>query len=152
MQLTSNAFEHEGRIPDQYTYNGGNKCPPLSWNDAPEDTKSFALIVDDPDAPSGVFTHWVAFNIPANQNGIEENDAGQFAQGENDFGEIGYGGPRPPEGHGPHRYYFKLYALDTPLDAEPGIDKGALLGIMENHILDKAELMGKYEIKGEANG
>ena len=147
MKLTTNAFKEEEIIPDKYAYENKNISPDLKWSDVPEDTKSLVLIVDDPDAPNGTFTHWVAFNIPANQNHIEENNAGAFAQGKNDYGEIGYGGPCPPKGHGPHRYYFKLYALDTQIDAEPGIEKGPLLGMMENHILEETQIMGTYEVK-----
>ena len=147
MQLTSTAFEPEGRIPDQYTCKGENKSPDLSWNNTPKGTRSLALIVDDPDAPGGTFTHWVAFNIPANQNFLAENNAIGFPQGRTSFGTLGYNGPCPPQGHGSHRYYFKLYALDTIFPAHPDIDKEQLLKAMEGHILDHTELMGTYEVK-----
>ncbi len=146
MQLTSPVFHAEGRIPADYTAEGRNISPSLAWHDIPDGAKSFALIMEDPDAPSGIFTHWLAFDIPANRTRLAEAEHEDLKQGKNDFGDVGYGGPKPPEGHGPHRYYFKLYALDRELMLDEGIEKEALLEAMEGRVLDDAELMGIYEI------
>lgn len=149
--ITSSAFENGEPIPGIYSYYGGNKSPPLSWSGAPEGTVSFALIMDDPDAPGVVFTHWLVYNIPAD---VMEMDEGQpmiptldngASQGLNDFGGLGYGGPAPPAGT-THRFYFKLYALDTTLDMASGSVKYQLVNAMQGHILDEAELMGTYSV------
>ena len=148
MLLTSSAFGAGEMIPKQYTCDGKNVSPALSWTDIPEGTKSLALICDDPDAPGGTWVHWVLFNFPAETAGIPEqvpplrsleNGA---SQGINDFRRIGYGGPCPPGGT--HRYYFKLYALDSFLESDPGITKNELLEIMDTHILAETELMGRF--------
>ncbi|QQG35755.1 MAG: YbhB/YbcL family Raf kinase inhibitor-like protein [Micavibrio aeruginosavorus] len=151
MKLESADFSQGGDIPRQYTCSGRDISPQVTWSDVPVDTKSFALIVDDPDAPSGTWVHWVAYNIPGNKRGLPENvDAilqmqDGTRQGRNDFLEIGYGGPCPPQGHGSHRYFFKLYALDSKLDLLPGASKSELERAMEGHILAQAETMGRYE-------
>lgn len=149
MELKSSAFDHGGMIPSKYTCDGADLSPPLEWGTAPADTKSFALICDDPDAPVKTWVHWVYYDIPAGTKGLPENVAPQKEppsggkQGTNDFRKIGYGGPCPPGGT--HRYYFKIYALDAVLDLSASATKKQLLKEMEGHILDQAELMGKYK-------
>lgn len=148
MKLHSPVFENGRHIPALFTHDGDNISPPLHWSGAPEDTQSFALIVDDPDAPSGIFTHWVIYNLPAAMQALDREvpEGGRYGsqalQGRNDFDGIGYGGPKPP--YGEHRYVFTLYALDTVLDLQQGISKDQLLEAMEGHILDKAQLVGLY--------
>ncbi len=143
MQLTSPAFEHEKDIPSQYTCDGQNINPPLKIEAVPENTESLALIIDDPDAPSGTFIHWLVWNIDPKTNKIEENSVPQGAiEGMTNFGETGYGGPCPPSGT--HRYFFKLYALDTELDLTPNAGKDNLEQAMQGHILDSTELIGLY--------
>src|SRR5687768_1197470 len=128
LQLKSTAFAPEHEIPRDYTGEGVDRSPPLSWSGAPDRTEAYALIVDDPDAPSGTFVHWVAFNIPAKDNGLPAGIAhlGDMtegtAQGRNDFGRFGYNGPLPPPGK-PHRYVFKLYALSERLPVQPGASR-----------------------------
>jgi Raf kinase inhibitor-like YbhB/YbcL family protein len=149
-ELKSVAFEEGGNIPKEYTCDGANISPPLGWGDPPEQTKSFALLVEDPDAPGKTWVHWILFNIPPDIRQLSDNIpkqktlAGNQRQGTNDFGKIGYGGPCPPKG-APHRYFFRLYALDKMLDLKPGATKPELLKAMEGHILAKAELMGRYQ-------
>jgi Raf kinase inhibitor-like YbhB/YbcL family protein len=148
IQLTSNAFVNEGSIPARYACTGENISPALIWNDPPEGTQSFALIMDDPDAPGGAWVHWVLFNIPASSRGLseaipsEETLSDGSMHGENSSGNLGYNGPCPPSGT--HRYFFKLYALDERLGLSAGADKGELLKAMEGHILAEAELMGIF--------
>jgi Raf kinase inhibitor-like YbhB/YbcL family protein len=150
MIITSTAFEDGGEIPAAYSCDGQDKSPELNWMNVPEGTQSFALILDDPDAPGGTFTHWVIFNIPAGATGLVENSAkiGELPdgslQGKNGFGAIGYGGPCPPSGSS-HRYYFTLYALDTPLVLASGATKAQVMAAMEGHVLAEAELMGNYQ-------
>lgn len=156
MQIQSPAFSNGEPIPVQYTKDGADKSVPLQWSDPPPGTQQFALICDDPDAPMDEpFVHWLIYNIPAGTNELPENlpkaeQPGRpngTAQGVNTFpsDNIGYGGPRPPEGHGTHHYHFKLYALDVPLNLPANVDKNQLLQAMEGHILDQAELVGTYE-------
>lgn len=146
MDLTSQAFKDSGSIPAKYTCDGDNISPPLKWGGAPKETKSFVLIVDDPDAPSKVWTHWVVYNIPSS---ITESQEGSFPkgalQGVNDFGHMEYGGPCPPSGT--HRYYFKLYALDDQLKLPQGASKQQVEKEIKPHILAQAQLMGKYSRK-----
>ena len=148
IKLTSTAFEEGGLIPENYTCDGVDFSPPLAWSGVPEGTESLALIFDDPDAPMGTWVHWILFNIPASVNGLPENIPPEREiktggmQGMNDFRKIGYGGPCPPGGT--HRYYFKLYALDTVLNLNAGATKAQLIKAMEGHILAKGQLMGKY--------
>ena len=148
IKITSSAFEEDGLIPEKYTCDGIDISPPLAWTSIPEGTKTFALICDDPDAPMGTWVHWVLFNIPANINELPESILPERSlesgakQGMNDFHKIGYGGPCPPGGT--HRYFFKIYALDTELDLEAGTPKPELLKAMEGHILAEGQLMGKY--------
>jgi Raf kinase inhibitor-like YbhB/YbcL family protein len=148
MELRSSAFFIGNSIPFKYTCDGDNISPPLQWEDPPNETQSFALILEDPDAPHPDFTHWVLFNIPANCRELPEAIEGEetlpegSVEGKNDFGQFGFAGPCPPEGT--HRYFFKLFALDQLLDLEAGASKQEALQAMENHVLDKAELMGRY--------
>jgi Raf kinase inhibitor-like YbhB/YbcL family protein len=149
MKLTSRAFQEGEMIPPQYTCTGANISPPLAWESMPEKTKSLALIVDDPDAPGKTWVHWVAFNLPASVRALpenvpaQENINGGGKQGKNDFKKVGYGGPCPPSGT--HRYYFKLYALDTDLALDSTATKDQLLKAMEGHVLGEGQLMGKYQ-------
>ncbi|HPX31869.1 MAG TPA: YbhB/YbcL family Raf kinase inhibitor-like protein [Smithella sp.] len=149
MEIKSLSFQHENMIPAQYTCDGRNVSPPLSWSGAPDKTKSFALICDDPDAPVGLWVHWVLFDIPASVNALPENfsrteDIPGFGKnGKNTSGRFGYDGPCPPDGT--HRYYFKLYALDTMLNLKPGLTKDGLLQAIEGHVLAEAQLMSRYK-------
>jgi len=147
--ISSTAFTDGGMIPRDYTCDGKDISPPLAWTGVPEGTKSLAIICDDPDAPMGTWVHWVLFNIPATVNGLSqsippdkvlENGA---RHGINDFRKFGYGGPCPPSGT--HRYYFKIYALDTELVQEPGLTKAKLLRAMDGHIMVEGQLMGRYK-------
>ena len=147
--VTSPVFQEAGMIPSKYTCDGENVSPQLKWEGIPEGTKSLALINDDPDAPMGTWVHWVMWNIPADLRGLPENIPPEkelpngSKQGLNDFKRHGYGGPCPPSGT--HRYYFKIYALDSELDLANTATKKDLLNAMEGHILAECQLMGKYE-------
>jgi Raf kinase inhibitor-like YbhB/YbcL family protein len=149
IDLSSTAFGEGADIPKQYTADGEDVSPPLRWSDPPQATNSFALICDDPDAPRGTWVHWVLFNLPAEQRQVDEGVPAREVldhgakQGKNDFKKIGYGGPAPPPGK-PHRYFFKLYALDAMLDLAPGATKDQLLGAMKGHTLAEGQLMGRY--------
>ena len=149
MNLTSVAFTHKGMIPSKYTCDGADVSPPLVWDQIPEDTKSLALICDDPDAPAGTWVHWVYYDIPSDVTSLpeqvapEKHPAPGGTHGINDFHKIGYGGPCPPGGT--HRYYFKLYALDSTLNLTAGTSKKQMLKAIEEHILDQTVLMGKYK-------
>jgi len=153
LQFTSSSFQAEGNIPRQFTCEGEDISPDLTWKNAPSGTKSFALIVHDPDAPrAGGFTHWVVYNIPAKVTHIpqaaprgEKLPSGGI-QGKNDFGQTGYRGPCPPSGT--HRYYFYLYALDTELKLPSGATKDDVEKAIKGHVLEKTELMGKYRKTG----
>ena len=149
MHVTSTVF-HEGEtIPQKYTADGKDVSPPLSWSASPAGAKSFVLICDDPDAPGGTWTHWLVYNLPADHHEMTEaippHDtlSNGAHQGKNSFGKIGYGGPSPPKGK-PHRYFFKLYALDAKLELPPGASKQQLEQAMEGHVLDRGEFVGKY--------
>ena len=148
-QLFSEAFKDGDIIPSQYTCDGINVSPPLNWVHPPKDTKSYALINDDPDAPAGNWVHWIVYNIPPAARELKENASKQkhlhhnSIEGINDFRQIGYGGPCPPSGT--HRYFFKLYALDTLLNLKHRVAKKELLDAMEGHILALTELVGKYQ-------
>lgn len=153
LTLTSPQFTHQGDIPSAYTCEGANVSPPLAWSGAPPGTKSFALIVDDPDAPDPaapqrVWVHWVLYNIPATASGLEEAVKSLPAgtrEGTSDYQRTGYGGPCPPIGR--HRYFHKLYALDTLLPDLSSPTKTALEKAMAGHVLEKTELMGTYQKK-----
>ena len=142
MKLSSPAFENGGAIPVEYTCDGADVFPILSFSDVPENAKSLALIVDDPDAPMGTWVHWLVWNIPANKTGFSKGENITFPQGKNDFGKLDYGGPCPPSGT--HRYYFKLYALDTMLDLNKGSTKKQLESAMSEHVIEEVQLMGTY--------
>ncbi len=148
-QITSSAFKHGEPIPSKYTCDGINISPPLKWEGVPEGTKSLALICDDPDAPAGDWVHWVVYFIPPNATQLKEGilkskePADGIKQGTTDFRSVGYGGPCPPSGT--HRYFFKLYALDTVLALNSSATKKMLLDAMKNHIIEKTELMGTYK-------
>ena len=149
LEISSPAFKNNGIIPKQYTCDGANISPPLSWTGIPESTKSLALILDDPDAPGSTWVHWVIYNMPPDSKGLQEDVlpiqdmAHETKQGTNDFKKIGYGGPCPPSGT--HRYFFKLYELDTKLNLESGATKKQLLIAMKGHIISQAKLVGKYK-------
>jgi Raf kinase inhibitor-like YbhB/YbcL family protein len=153
LQLSSTAFQMGQAIPAKYTCDGANVSPPLAWSGAPPGTKSFALICEDPDAPKGAFTHRVIYGIPASEKQIAEGvSAGESLpagakQGINDFKRAGYGGPCPPPGK-PHRYFFKLYALDTDLDLKARPSKKDLLKAMDKHVVGEGELTGTYARSG----
>jgi Raf kinase inhibitor-like YbhB/YbcL family protein len=152
IQITSTAFSEGQPIPRKYTGEGSDISPPLAWTNAPANTKSFALIADDPDAPMGTWVHWVLYDLPAGTNALPEDVAktqyiaGNAKQGITDFHRLGYGGPFPPPGK-PHRYFFKLYALDTMLDLKPGATKKDVEAAMKGHILAEGQVMGTYQRK-----
>jgi Raf kinase inhibitor-like YbhB/YbcL family protein len=149
IKITSSVFEDGGLIPAKYTCDEADISPPLRWDVVPEGTKSVALICDDPDAPMGTFVHWVIFGLPAETRELTENIPSDKTlpngakQGKSDFGRIGYGGPCPPSGT--HRYFFKIYALDTEVDLAAGASKRELVKAMEGHILAQGQLIGKYK-------
>jgi Raf kinase inhibitor-like YbhB/YbcL family protein len=143
-ELTSGAFAQGQPIPRRHTCEGEDVSPALAWNGVPEGTVSLALVVDDPDAPSGTFTHWLAWRIDPAAGGLREGEAAPV-EGRNDFGSAGWGGPCPPPGHGPHRYFFKLHALDGKLDLPAGAGKAEVERAIEGRALAVAELMGTYE-------
>ena len=143
LSISSPAFEHGRPIPPHFTADGDDVSPELTITGVPDGAASLALIMDDPDAPMGTWVHWVVWNIPANTAIIGEgSEPVGSAGGRNSWGRTGYGGPAPPSGT--HRYFFKLFALDTVLDLPPTADKAALEDAMEEHILDRTELMGTY--------
>jgi Raf kinase inhibitor-like YbhB/YbcL family protein len=149
-QLRAKAFEANATIPKKFTCGEADVSPALEWDDPPSGTKCFALIVDDPDAPAGTWVHWVLFNIPGDARELEEGVPQDPAlssgavQGKNDFGKFGYNGPCPPRGR-PHRYFFKLYALDHKLSLKAGAEKPELERAMKNRVLAKAEIVGKFQ-------
>lgn len=153
--VKSSAFDGGKPIPKKHAYKGEgeNVSPPLSWSGVPATAKTLAIICDDPDAPSPKrprekpWVHWVVYNIPGDKTSLAESDHGGGVLGKTDFGEKAYGGPMPPPGSGTHRYFFKIYALDTRLDLKAGATKDELLKAMEGHIVAKGELHGTYERK-----
>lgn len=153
MELTSRAFNAGEAIPGKYACTGEDISPPLRWTNLPQSALSYALILDDPDAPSGVFTHWVLYNLPPDVEELEEGftlsrHADWRAEaGRNDFGATGYGGPCPPLGQ-EHHYYFRLYALDAELGIGPGADRNQVLDAVRGHILEHTELMGTFRRVG----
>lgn len=147
-KLVSAAFPEGGAIPKLHTCEGADLSPPLEWSGEPGDTKSFALIVDDPDAPAGTWNHWLLWDIPVSVHalaqGIKPPQTG--VSGANDFGKPGYGGPCPPKGHGPHRYFFRLYALGVPaLELRSGARRAEMDRALKAHILAETGYMGRYE-------
>ena len=149
LSISSSAFNEGDRIPDKYTCEGEDISPPLSWSDPPEGTQSFTLICDDPDAPMGTWDHWLIYNIPADSAGLSESIPTDESltdgskQGINSWEKTGYGGSCPPPGD-PHRYFFKLYALDTMLTFTGDVNKSTLENAMQDHILAEAQLMGTF--------
>ncbi len=149
LAISSQAFREGATIPRNFTCDGEDVSPPLSWTEPPAGTRSVALIADDPDAPAGTWVHWVVYNLPASARQLpqatpkspELQDGAR--QGVNDFGKTGYNGPCPPPGK-PHRYYFNLYALDSKIDLPPGATKAALETAMKGHILAQPRIMARY--------
>ena len=145
MKITSSAFQQGGNIPSKFTCDGANTSPLLQISDMPSEAKSLVLIVDDPDAPSGLFTHWAVWNISPQTSAIAEGSTPKGAQGTNDFGKSGYGGPCPPSGT--HRYYFKIFALDREVVLPSGAKRSELNTAMKGHVIAQGELMGRYSRK-----
>ena len=146
MKITSSVFQEGGNIPSKFTCDGADVNPALRFEGAPAESKSLLLIVDDPDAPVGLFTHWLVWNIDPKTSEIAENSApGGAVQGTNDFPKKGYGGPCPPSGT--HRYYFKIFALDQSLDLKPGAKRAEVDAAMRGHVIAQGELMGRYSRK-----
>lgn len=147
--LRSSAFREGETIPGEHTGDGADRSPPLEWSDPPDGTVRLALLCDDPDAPRGIWVHWILFNLPGETRRLElgvpsgESAAGGV-HGRNDFGTLGYGGPAPPPGK-PHRYFFQLYALDSALPLSAGATRDQLLAAMKGHVLAEAKLMGTYQ-------
>ncbi len=150
LRVTSPAFTSGHRIPERYSRNSGNVSPPLEWHDAPRNTRSFALVVEDPDAPRGTFRHWAVYNVPPAHQGLGEDSGSARALGSlrmavNDFGNRGYDGPQPPHGHGTHHYHFRLLALDVPeLTVPPRASVQDVLAAARTHVLAEAETVGTY--------
>jgi Raf kinase inhibitor-like YbhB/YbcL family protein len=145
--IASSAFDNAHAIPPRHTCDGDDVSPPLRWTNVPEGARSLALVVDDPDAPSGVFTHWVAWDLDPAADGLDEGEPAP-SEGRNDFGSTGYRGPCPPPGHGRHRYVFRLFALDAELGLAARASKAELERGIEGHVLTTAELVGTYERGG----
>ncbi len=154
LAITSPAFGHQQAIPQRHTGDGEDLSPALSWSDAPSGAAEFALLVDDPDAPvSEPWVHWVLYKIPGTWTGLPEgfhgpsipSQATGLVQGLNTWGTVGYRGPAPPRGHGPHHYHFQLYALDQALPLAAGLDKTQLLAALRGHVLAQGELIGTYQ-------
>jgi Raf kinase inhibitor-like YbhB/YbcL family protein len=149
-QLISSAFADGGWIPDLHTGQGADISPSLEWAQEPTGTRSFALVVDDPDAPAGSWNHWLLYDLPSKIHNLAQGWklTGPGISGKNDFGKVGYGGPCPPKGHGPHRYFFRLYALDIDTVGLPaGAQRSALDSAVKGHILAETLYMGRYERK-----
>ncbi|MFZ2096478.1 MAG: YbhB/YbcL family Raf kinase inhibitor-like protein [Anaerolineales bacterium] len=143
IQLTSTAFKEGDTIPRIYTCDDQNVSPPLSWSGVPQGTISLVLIMDDPDAPSGTFDHWILFNLPPDLTGLSQDNHTVGMEGKNGFGRVGYGGPCPPRGSN-HHYMFKIYALDASLALKTGSSKSQVEGAMRGHILAQGQMMGRY--------
>lgn len=145
LSIESDAFDPHGAIPPRHSADADDVAPALSWSGVPEGTRSFAIVVHDPDAPLvDGFTHWVAYGIARDGRELPEGGGG-VVQGTNSFGNQAYNGPAPPPGHGRHHYYFWLYALDDDLDLEPGLDRRALLERIEDHVIEQARVVGTYK-------
>jgi Raf kinase inhibitor-like YbhB/YbcL family protein len=143
MKIEIETFGHGESIPQKFSKRGGNCSPALRFVDVPRHAKSLVLIMDDPDAPRGLFTHWVVYNIEPTLGGFHENQVPETAtQGKNSWGEVGYGGPQPPDRE--HRYFFRLYAVDALLPIGPGAERGELERRMRSHVIAEAEYMGRY--------
>lgn len=152
LKVTSSEFQSLKRIPVRFSDYGHKVSPPLSWSAGPEGTKSYAVVVDDPDAKPTLVNHWVIFNIPADMTALSEGvplvpslDMPKgVRQGANTIGSVGYFGPRPPAGDQSHRYHFQVFALDKSLDVDPGADRAAVLDAMKGHVLATGELIGTF--------
>jgi hypothetical protein len=145
LELTSDAFRNGQPIPVQYSCDGANQSPALKWGEPPQGTKSFALVIDDPDAPSGTFRHWGVYDIPSSARSIG-GDQRIGTEVDNDFGKPGYGGPCPPKGHGPHHYHFKLFALDVDkLDVSSNAKVADVEKAAQKHAIARGDLVGTYE-------
>jgi Raf kinase inhibitor-like YbhB/YbcL family protein len=150
LRLTSSAFDHDAVLPLRYTADGEDVSPPLSWEGVPEGTKELVLVCDDPDAEAGVFTHWVVYGLAPGERGLPEgvpNDAivdepVSLVQGLNEFDEVGYRGPEADDDRGPHRLFFRLFALDEELDLPAGVTRSELRRAAKDHIIGQAELVG----------
>jgi Raf kinase inhibitor-like YbhB/YbcL family protein len=155
LAITSSAFEDGAAIPSQFTCDGANESPALSWSGAPKDIAAYALIVEDPDAPSGMFIHWVLYDVPGTTTSLPQalpktpslSSLGGAKQGTNGFKKVGYDGPCPPKG-APHHYHFKLFALDKPLGIAPGASRDQIMDAMKGHELGHGEIIGTYARKG----
>lgn len=149
-QIFSHAFANGGWIPDLHTCQGADLSPSLEWTEAPPETRSFALILDDPDAPVGTWNHWLLYDIGPTTHNLAQGykaDRGGVS-GQNSWGKLGYGGPCPPKGHGPHRYFFRLYALNTEtLGLPAGASREKLEDTLKTHVLAETQYMGRYERK-----
>lgn len=149
MELRTSAFHPGGEFPAKFTCDGSDVSPPLSWTTPPDGTQSFALVMEDPDAPGGTWVHWILYDLPSGERALPEQVSPERTlpsgtrQGRNDFRKIGYGGPCPPPGAA-HRYYFRLYALDTTLELRANATRAEVDRAMRGHILARAELMGRY--------
>lgn len=141
----SSAVLSGGTVPREYTCDGAGHVPPLAWGDPPAGTRSFAVVVHDPDAPRGGFVHWLVWNIPPDRRALDGVSTEGLVQGTNGFGRARWGGPCPPRGHGPHRYHFVVHALDRSLDLAPGVDRRALEAAMGGHVLARGEIVARYE-------
>ncbi len=154
IKVESTAFENNEKIPVRHTADGQDVSPMLTWTDVPTAAQELALVCDDPDAPTPEpWVHWVIYKIPPQSIGLPENVAqtpmppnpAGAVQGKNSWGDVGYRGPAPPQGHGVHHYHFKVYALDQKIDLPAGADKATLLDTMEGHVIAEGELVGTYE-------
>lgn len=150
MQVRSPSFDAHQRIPPRHTGEGDDVSPAIRWTDPPEGSEAFAIICHDPDAPlckpgSYGFVHWVLYNVPGSVTEIPDGGGAEYTEGKTDFGGTGYGGPMPPEGHGPHHYFFWVLALDRALDLEPGLTMEKLLEHAEPHVIGMNRLVGTYE-------
>jgi Raf kinase inhibitor-like YbhB/YbcL family protein len=142
VKIASSAFQQGQNIPAKFTCDGGNNSPALQFSEIPPAARSLVLIVDDPDAPGGLFTHWLVWNIDPKTTSVAEGSTPKGVQGSNDFGKTGYGGPCPPSGT--HRYVFKIFALDRELELPAGAKRDQLEAQMRGHIIAQGELMGRY--------
>lgn len=151
LTVTTSAFRPEGRIPNRFTRDGGNVSPEIEWQNAPPQTRSYALVVEDPDAPRGTFRHWAAYDIPADTHRLDEGigsrqNAPTLHMAMNDFGNTQYDGPQPPPGHGTHHYHFRLFALDVPkLDVPHNCAAADVLRAAQSHVLDEGDVVGTFE-------
>lgn len=146
LSITSPAFAEHGAIPERFSNAGGDNSPELSWDGVPDGTAELLLVVHDPDAPlADGFTHWIAAGIDPSSTGLAENAEGGFTAGLNDAGQPAYMGPAPPPGHGPHHYYFHLYALDTNVDVDDSTTRQDVIEMIDGHIIEQARLVGTFE-------